>query len=273
MKKFAILGGIIVAVPILVGIGIFLAGVIKVDEQLLQTSVKVWFIGTPVSILVLVIGGVILNAMGKISASDNYPDNAAVSEEERDFKRTKNANSSRRSKYAFEQVEDVMRQTNNAHKYSSPKQTILIGLFVAFLIIDFILISVFFIKQMNAGIIICFCVLAGSMFLFLIIAKANERKSIKAKVDVSKSQILCGEVKACVFSSATNIVGRKSVNYRVLIDVDGNTYTAFSTKIYEVGEQVVFAVIGNNRASIIDDEELKKEAYEALNKEDSNDSF
>lgn len=262
----------LVAVPILVGIALFIAGAIKVNEQILQASLMVWFIGTPVAILVLVIVGVILGAKGKLSQFDDYPDNAAVSEEERDFKRNKNANSSHRSKSAIERVDDVMRQTNNAYKHSSPKHLIFGGLFFSLFIIDFIFIFVFFIKQMTAGIITCFCILAGLMLLALIIAKLSERKSIKAKVDINKSQILCGEVKACVVSSAMNIVGKRSVTFKVLIDADGITYTAYTKKIFDEGATVVFAVIGNGKASIVDNDKFMKEAEEVLRQDDSQDN-
>ena len=61
-------------------------------------------------------------------------------------------------------------------------------MFFAFLIIDFMLILIFSIKQMTAGIITCACVLVGAMFLALIIAKVNERKSMKAKVDIGNGK-------------------------------------------------------------------------------------
>lgn len=96
---------------------------------------------------------------------------------------------------------------------------------------------------------------------------------MRAKVDISKSQMLCGEVKACMISSAMNIAERKNVTFRVLIEADGKTYTAFSPKIYEVGDPIVFAVIGNNKASIVETDKFIKEADEVLRKEDSQDSF
>lgn len=272
MKKFEKLC-LITIIPILVGVALFIAGAIKVNEQILRASVLTLFIGFPATILVLVIVGVIMNATGKLSDNDKYSDSAGLSEEERDFKTNRNIVSSSGNKSITKKVDNVIKQTNNAYKYSSPKQVALGGLFFSFLIIDFILIFVFSIKQMTAGIITCVCVLVGSMFSVLIFAKVKERKSTKAKVDISKSQMLCGEVKACMISSAMNIAERKNVTFRVLIEADGKTYTAFSQKIYEVGDPIVFAVIGNNKASIVETDKFIKEADEVLRKEDSQDSF
>lgn len=47
----------------------------------------------------------------------------------------------------------------------------------------------------------------------------------------------------------------------------------FPKKIYEVGDPIVFAVIGNNKACIVETDKFIKEADEVLRKEDSQDSF
>ncbi|MDE7349414.1 MAG: hypothetical protein K2N53_07105, partial [Clostridia bacterium] len=97
---------------------------------------------------------------------------------------------------------------------------------------------------------------------------------------ITKDKLLCGEVKACLMSSSTSVGGGHShsttritgVTYRVVVEAEGNTYTGYSHKFFETGDPVVFAVIGKNRISILDNDKFMKEAEEVLRKDEPRDN-
>lgn len=285
MKKLRKMS-LIVLIPIILGVGLTVIGGAVQNALISKIGGMILSIGIPVTMFVLVVVGLILMITGKLedSSNDSYSDNEEVreadnnevSEGEREFEEIQDINSSYGYESQIKQGEYMMRHTAGVYKNSTPKEKIFGWLFFAFLIIDFALAFVFLTKKIIIGFIVCFCIFAATILICLVVTKARERSSIKAKVDITKDKLLCGEVKACLMSSSTSVGGAHShsttritgVTYRVVVEAEGNTYTGYSHRFYETGDPVVFAVIGKNRISILDNDKFMKETEEILSEEE-----
>ncbi|MDE6474975.1 MAG: hypothetical protein K2L70_07750 [Clostridia bacterium] len=280
MKKLFKLSFIIL-IPVVLGIALVRIGVSVGNPQISKVGELLLSLGVPITMFALIIIGLVLMITGKLNNNGEHSENDAVSEAEREVNEIKDVNSSYGYESQIKQGEYFMRQTANNYKNATPLSKVLGWVFFGFIFGDFALIFVFLHFKQIIGVIICAFIFGATILISLIITKTLERRSIKAKVDISKSQMLCGEVKACLMSSATSTSGSRrnsttritGVTYRVLIDAEGKTYTAFSKKFYETGEPVVFAVIGKYSASIVDNDKFMQESESLLNKDNNNDSF
>lgn len=152
-----------------------------------------------------------------------------------------------------------VRHTANNYKNTSTKGKILGFVFFALLVVDFILAIVFFNLKITIGGIVCVALFAAAILTSMIVVKTAERRSLKFDVNKLKdTRIYCGEVKACMLSSSTSVGDSDrghsritGVVYRVIVEYEGNSYTAFSRDFYENGEKVRFAILGKNRAGIL----------------------
>ncbi|MDE5756822.1 MAG: hypothetical protein K2I23_07010 [Clostridia bacterium] len=277
----------IIFIPIILGIVLIIAGSGSNNAQVTHAGEMILSIGIPVTMFIVFVIGLVMMITGKtVNDNSNTHDEmvggkANGSERESELSEIEDVNSSYGYESQRRQGEYYMRQTAKAYKNATPKEKILGGLFLGFLLTDFALIMVFAFFRIMVGAIICFCSFGGTILLCLIVTKIREHMSMKAKLDIANSKILCGEVKACLMSSSTSTGGGDRHNsttritgviYRVVISAEGKEYTAYSKKFYETGESVVFAVRGNKGATIIDNEKFMQETDEILSKSDDEDT-
>ena len=282
MKKLRKLS-FVIFIPIILGIVLIIAGSSSDNAQVTHAGELVLSIGIPATMFIVVVIGLVLMITGKtVDDNSNVHDEMVGggingSEREEELSEIEDVNSSYGYDSQRKQGEYYMRQTAKAYKNSTPKEKVLGGLFLGFLLTDFALIMVFAFLRIMVGALVCFCLFGGTILLCLIITKIKERVSMKANVDISKSTVLCGEVKACLMSSSTSVGGGDDHNsttritgvvYRVVITAEGVDYTAYSKRFYETGEAVVFAVRGKKGATIIDNEKFMQETEEILSKSD-----
>lgn len=193
---------------------------------------------------------------------------SAPSERDREMSDREEINSAYGFKSRYKYGEYQMRHTADNYKRASSKDKVLGWLFFAFLMIDFALILVFAFCRIMIGAIVCFCLFGGSIIAALIVTKAVEYRSMRVKLDPSEKQnVVGGTVVSCFVSSSTSTGGRRTTHivnvvYRVIVNVDGKDYTAYSDRFYETGEHVAVIIIGKRSASIVPIEELREKTAE-----------
>ncbi len=151
------------------------------------------------------------------------------------------------------------RHAANNYKNTSTKGKVFGTLFLVLILADVVLAIIFFYFNIIIGAMICIGVFAAAILTSMIVVKTAERRSLKFDVNKLKdTRIYCGEVKACMLSSSTSVGDSDrghsritGVVYKVIVEYEGNSYTAFSRDFYENGEKVRFAILGKNRAGIL----------------------
>ena len=151
------------------------------------------------------------------------------------------------------------RHAANNYKNTSTKGKVFGTLFLVLILADVVLAIIFFYFNIIIGALICIGVFAAAILTSMIVVKTAERRSLKFDVNkLNDTRIYCGEVKACMLSSSTSVGDSDrghsritGVVYKVIVEYEGNSYTAFSRDFYENGEKVRFAILGKNRAGIL----------------------
>lgn len=151
---------------------------------------------------------------------------------------------------------------------NAPKWGIALGLTFFFsLVADLIVATVLLVNRVFVGAIVCaaiFGVVIVTALICMIISRARAMNG-----DIRKAEkITEGKVKTCFMVGTTTVksggnshrssVRIRSVTYRVIVSADGEEYGAFSNRFYETGEKVTIAVMGKNRAEIVDETEPEK---------------
>ena len=299
MKKLAKLS-LLVFVPIIAGIVCVVVGNTGGNSTVANVGVIVLSAGIPATMFILVVVGLVLMITGKLgdgksnaessstappiadasdvptastkSVTDSDPAEwnvqRATGEIDREMSDREEINSAYGFKSRYKYGEYQMRHTADNYKRASSKDKVLGWLFFAFLMIDFALILVFAFCRIMIGAIVCFCLFGGSIIAALIVTKAVEYRSMRVKLDPSEKQnVVGGAVVSCFVSSSTSTGGRRTtrivnVVYRVVVNVDGKDYTAYSDSFYETGEHVAVIIIGKRSASIVPIEELREKTAE-----------
>ncbi|MDE6074911.1 MAG: DUF3592 domain-containing protein, partial [Clostridia bacterium] len=128
-------------------------------------------------------------------------------------------------------------------------------LFFGFLMGDFALILVFAFIGIAIGIYVCLGIFAGTILLSLIVKIILEKTSMSRRVSPDKYEQRQATVKASVLSSMGSSGGGSrrstvhvhSVTYRIILDVDGREYQAYSGEMYDAGEKLDVWVRKNGR--------------------------
>lgn len=278
---------ILIFIPVVVGIVMFIVGNSIGDFEITKTGLLVLSIGTPATITLLVIVGLILMCAGKLvkpeqpkqQSTDEAQDNkderdgdsqtsvAPQSRNEWEQAKLAEINSSYRYSSREKLAEYEMQQIVNASKMYSAKQKVPVILFIVFLFIDFALTPTFAILEMYIGAIICGALFVGSVATAFIVKTVLAKRSMRAgRGDDKNREVFEGTVKGCVMSSMTTTkYGQiatarvNSVVYAVIITEGEEQYTAYSEKVYETGESVKFYKIGKRLASIIEESTVASE--------------
>lgn len=262
MKKLSKLS-LIVLIPLICGIALIVIGSYGGNEAVLRVGQAVLTFGMPITVISLVVIGLVMMITGKLSDSDDS-DGVKPMSKKREQSDIQDVNTSRGYKSRRKSGEYMARHVSNNYKYSTSKEKVLGWLFFGFLITDFLLIFVFGILKSIVGVIVCFSLFVGTILLSLIIKIIVEKISMRVKGDdLDDKEVFKGTVEACLMSSTTSTGGRyttriEKVVYRVLVDYDGEQYTAYSENYYEEGDEVFFVVRRKNLISIVDSDKVSK---------------
>lgn len=276
MKKLVKMS-MIIPVVLIVGIVLDVVGFQTENVTLAKVGMGILMYGLPATMFILVVVGLILMITGRLSDSDkdkksdvtfgesskDAAEDAAVSTAaEKEDEKLEKINSSygydSRKQYAEYQMDHVA----NAYKHSDRGDRIKGWLFFGFLMTDFALILVFAFLGIMVGALVCFCLFAGTIILSLIIKVILEKTSMSRRVNTDKYEQRSATVKACVLSSTGSTGGGRSgstvrvrsVTYRIILDVDGSEYNAYSGNVYGEGEEVTVWVrkSGGRMAKIVE---------------------
>ncbi len=224
------------------------------NETMARVGVCILSYGLPVTMFVLVVVGLILMMTGMLSDKkpDKKPDvtfggeEAEETIEKSEEEKIEDINSSygygSQRKLAEYQIDHVA----NAYRHSGRGDRIKGWLFFGFLMGDFALIFLFGFLRIMTGVIVCLAIFAGTILLSLIVKIILEKTSMSLRVNTDKYEERQATVKACVLSSMGSTGGGKSystvrvhsVTYRIVLDVDGREYQAYSRETYEEGEKL-----------------------------------
>ena len=167
-----------------------------------------------------------------------------------------------RAKMAEYEIQSVAEGMKHA-----PKWGIVVGIGgFLFLVADLAAATVLLINRIFVGAIVCAALLGVVLITALIAMIVSRAKAMNG--DISKAKkITEGKVKACfMVGTATTKSGGiphgngktvriHSVTYQVIVIADGEEYRAFSKQFYETDENVTIAVMGKNRAKIVENAE------------------
>lgn len=259
----------IVLIPIIVGLILVIVGGKTDNDKVAYAGRIVLSVGIPVSMIISVVVGLVLIITGRGEGKKNdNPLDKSVSETEREYSEIEGVNSSYCYESRLREAEYLSRHAAENYKKSTNKQKVLSGLFLGFLIADFALILVFAFLRMMVGVIVCFSVFAGTIIICFIVVKLTQKTSMLVKKSkIQKADILIGEVKACLLSSTASTGGTETgsrtrivnVIYRVIVNVQGKEYVAYSDRFFETGDFVYIVLRGNHYASIIDSQLVQQD--------------
>ena len=249
----------LVLVPIIVGVAMLIIGGATDNDTVTYIGSMVLSIGIPVVMFSLVVIGLILMMTGKLDKSEK--DSESVSARDIEESEIEGINSSAYGENMMRTGEYYSRHLSDNYKHASFKEKILGWLFFGFLMTDFALIMVFAFLHIMIGALVCFCLFGGTILISLIVKVIIEKMSMSVKINKYKNQkIAQGEVRACLLSS-TSSVGTNhrtrinKVTYRVLVEVDGKTYNAYTRNLYEEGDTVTVVIRSKRLASILDEDQ------------------
>lgn len=255
MKKLAKLS-LLVPVPLVLGLILNLAGNRLGNAQLAAVGSKIMAYGTPAVMFILVVVGLIMIISGRWSLSDG----AAPAESEK----TEETSGTDEEKARMEEQEAI-ENINNSYGYDSQfKQGQYIAdnsakiyrnsgngdrikgwIFFGFLMTDFALILVFSFLGIFLGAVICFALFGGTILLSLIIKVILEKTSRSKRFNRDRYEKKTGTVKLCAMSSMSSVGGSRNssvrvtgITYRVVLDVEGREYNAYSDNVYAEGQTV-----------------------------------
>lgn len=225
-----------------------------VDNYLLMPGVFITMVVFVVISLVLISTGKLANKNNKDKSQDNMVTRKAEYEKIEDINSSYGYNSTRKKD------EYMVNHIGENYKNSTFKEKILGGLFLSFLMINFILIFVFSYLHIMVGTYVCFAIFGLTILLSGLIKFIFQKVSINVSPEkIENSPKLNGIVDACVLSSSTSTGGSERrhtqriirVTYKVMIFAGDRRYIAYSNEFFEKGERVTIAAIGKNRAAII----------------------
>ena len=294
---------LLVFIPIVAGIVMFIVGNTTGDFEITKTGLLVLAIGTPATITLLVVIGLILMVTGKLikpeQPKQQNQDKAKDNINERDGDSQTTAEPQTQSESEQAKLDDInssygyssreklaeyeMQQIVNAGKMYTAKQKVPVILFIVFLFVDFALTPTFAVLGIFVGAIICAALFVGSVLTAFIVKTVIAKRSMRAsKGDDKDREVFEGTVKGCVMSSMTTAkygpiatARVNSVVYAVIITAGEEQYTAYSQKVYETGESVKFYKLGKRLASLLEPGEQNEinEPTETTATGDSNDTI
>lgn len=265
MKKLTKLS-LIVLIPLITGIALIVIGSSSGNENILRIGEAVLAFGMPITMVVLVVVGLVLMITGRLADKDKSDDEQPVTREQ-EMSDIRDVNASRGYESHRKSDKFMMRHVSNNYKHATPKEKVLGWLFFGFLMTDFVLILVFAMLHVMVGALVCFCIFGGTILVSLIVKIIIERMSMRVKpAKLDDKETLKGVVTACLLSSTTSVGGSErrytthitGVVYRVVIDCDGQQYTAYSKEYYEEGDEVFFVVRHRTIVAIVDPDKIRK---------------
>lgn len=241
----------IIPLVFLVGIVLNVVGHGIGNETLSQVGFGILTYGLPVTMFVLVVVALVLMTTGRLSDKPPKKSDVTFGESETEEKndeteKLEDINSSYGYDSKMKLAEFQMDHVANAYRHSSTGDRIKGWLFFGFLMGDFALIFVFAFLRIMIGIYVCLGIFAGTILLSLIVKIILEKTSMSRRVDTDKYEQRQATVKASVLSSMGSTGGgsRRStvrvhyVTYRIILDVDGREYQAYSDETYAEGERL-----------------------------------
>ena len=240
-------------------------------------------IGMPVTLFLLVVIGIIFMITGRLD--DNYkpkkrrgsdvtgaPDESGEAPQvdttfetaaEREARELSDINSAYGAESQYRSAEYQISHVAKNYKHASPKERVLGWLFFGFLMAAFGLGLVSILMGWQLGFFIGIGVFGGTIIISAIVKVILEKTSISTKFDIEKYETTNATVKACLLSSMSSTGGShnqstvrvRNVTYRIVLDVDGKEFNAYSKIPYDEGQKVEVAVKKNGRgvAKILDD--------------------
>ena len=268
MKKLIKLS-LLVPVPFVLGLILNLVGGSTDNAMLTKVGVGLMAYGTPAIMFILVVVSLIMIITGRWSLNDAKPvsrNEGFPAEEQPAAEESETRNPTELRHGPISDIELGVyqaEQSANIYRMSSRGDKIKGWLFFGFLITDFALCMVFIFLHIMVGFFVCCGIFAGTIILSLIVKVILEKTSMSRRINYDKYDECQGVVKACVISSMTSMGGTRnyslvsSVNYRVVIIVDGQEYNAYSKRTYAAGDIVTVAVKKNGKgvAKIIESEQ------------------
>ena len=240
-------------------------------------------IGMPVTLFILVVIGIIMMITGRLDDSrkpkkrrgsdvTGAPDESQETPQvdpafettaEREARELSDINSSYGYDSRYKSAEYQMSHVAHNYKHASPKEKVLGWLFLGFLLSAFGLALVSILLGWSLGFFIGIGVFGGTIIISAIVKVILEKTSISTKFDIEKYETTNATVKACLLSSMSSTGGSHNystvrvgkVTYRIVLDVDGKEFTAYSRIPYDEGQKLEVAVRKNGRgvAKILDD--------------------
>ena len=261
MKKLKFLC-LLVPVPFIVGLALDIIGSRIGNVTLAKVGIGIMSYGTPILMFFLVVLGLVMLISGRWSLDDEKKktvDSGSAAESE--SRKIEDINTS----YGYDsQMKNAQFQTEhvaNNYKNASRGDKIKGWLFFGFLMTDFFLIMVFAFIGIYIGMFICFGIFGGTIIISLIVKVILEKTSMSQKFSPDKYVETVGKVRACMLSSTGSVGGGRhnstvrvtSVTYRIVLDVDGEEYNAYSRIPYDEGTFLSVAVKrnGGKQAKII----------------------
>lgn len=265
MKKLVKLSFIIL-IPLVAGIALVVLGGYTGDENIIRIGEAVLSIGLPTTMFLLVVIALVLMITGKLSDNDKTDDQPKTREQEHSD--IQDVNSSRGYESHRKSDAYMIGHVANNYKHASPKEKVLGWLFFGFLMTDFFMILVFLFIRNTTGVMVCFILFVGTILVSLIAKVIVEKISMRVNPDkLAGKEVFKGTVTACMLSSTTSVGGSKrrhttriiGVVYRILIEREGEQYTAYSDKFYEEGDEVFFVVRHKKLVAIVDADKVRKQ--------------
>lgn len=266
MKKLTKLS-LIVLIPLISGIVLLVAGGASGNEKMVRVGELILSYGLPITMFSLVVLALVLMITGRLSDNGKQDDDTPATREQEasdiDAVNSSRGYESHRKSDAF-----MIRHVANNYKNASPKEKILGWLFFGYLMTVFFLILVFIALRNVKGVLVCFCLFGGTIFVSIIVKVILEKTSMRVNAKkLDGKEVFKGVVTASVLSSTASTGGSNrrhtthivKVVYRVLIERDGEQYTAYSDNFYEEGDEVFFVVRHRSLVSIVDADKVRKE--------------
>lgn len=265
MKKLIKLS-LIVLIPLITGFALVLIGGKNGDENIIRIGEVVLSFGIPITMFSLVVIGLVLMITGKLSDNDGKLSGDQSKTKEEEYSDIQDVNSSYGYESHRKSDEYMARHLAHNYKNATPKQKVLGWLFFGFLMTDFFMILVFGMLHIIKGVVVCVCLFGGTIFVSLIVKVILEKTSMRVNLDkLNGKEAFNGVVTACLLSSTTSVGGSKRRNtthiirvvYRVLIERDGEQYTAYYDKFYEEGDEVFFVIRHKSLVAIVDADKVR----------------
>ena len=261
LYKIALIG----FVPLILGFVLLITGGVVNNDTLVYAGSMILSIGFPVTLFILVVVGIILAITGKLSDNQNgsEADVTGALEEQNEDGETEAVKEQRalediNSAYGYasqyKMGEYEIDHTAKIYRNSNFKEKVFSWILFGFLMTAFGLAFVSILMNQMIPFFICGGVFAGTILICLIVKTVMEKTSQSSKVNPKKYVYKTATVKACLLSSMSSTGGTHnstvrvgSVTYRILLDIDGKRYNAYSKKVYETGERIEVAVKKNGK--------------------------